>query len=130
MQENEISGQIIDAAIQVHRAPGPGLLESVYQKVLTYELELRGFRVQEQKPIAVIYKTLVIENAFFADQVVNEKVIVELKSVEEVSPVHKKTLLTYLRLTNLKVGLLINFNVPFLKDGITRIVNGFDDPHS
>ena len=126
MQENAITSQIVDAAIKVHRTLGPGLLESVYQRVLTYELEQRGFRVEEQKPISVVYGALVIENAFFADQIVNEKVVVELKSTEEISPLHKKKLLTYLRLTNLKVGLLVNFNVNLLKDGIVRIVNGFE----
>ena len=127
MYENETTSKVIDAAIQVHRALGPGLLESVYQRVLTYELEQRGLKVEPQKPIAVVYGSLVIENAFFADQIIDESVIVELKSVEEVSPVHKKTLLTYLRLTKLTVGLLINFNVPLLKDGIHRVVNGFDE---
>ena len=126
MQENAITSQIVDAAIKVHRTLGPGLLESVYQRVLTYELEQRGFRVEEQKLISVVYGALVIENAFFADQIVNEKVVVELKSTEEISPLHKKKLLTYLRLTNLKVGLLVNFNVNLLKDGIVRIVNGFE----
>lgn len=128
MQENEITAQVIDAALKIHKSLGPGLLESVYQRVLTYELEQRGLKVDEQKPISVTYGSLVIENAFFADQVVNDKVIVELKSVDEVSPLHKKKLLTYLRLMNLKVGLLINFNVNYLKDGITRVVNGFEEP--
>lgn len=128
MHENEITGQIIDAAIKVHKTLGPGLLESVYQKVLTYELEQRGMKVEQQRPIHVVYGALLLENAFFADQVVNEKVIVELKSVEDVSIVHRKKLQTYLRLLNLKVGLIINFNVAFLKDGITRIVNGLDEP--
>ncbi len=128
MHENEITGQIIDAAIKVHKTLGPGLLESVYQRVLTYELEQRGMKVDQQRPINVVYGDLLIENAFFADQVVNEKVIVELKSVEDVSIVHRKKLQTYLRLLNLKVGLIINFNVAFLKDGITRIVNGLDEP--
>jgi len=127
MQENEITSQIIDAAIKVHRVLGPGLLESVYQKVLSYELQQRGLKVEQQHPITVIYGPLVIENAFFADQVVNDKIIVELKSVEEVSPVHKKTLLTYLRLMKLAVGLIINFNVPLLKDGVHRVVNGFQE---
>ncbi len=126
MQENEITAQVIDAAIKIHRMLGPGLLESVYQKVLTYELEQRGFRVEEQKPISVTYGSLIIENAFFADQIINDKVIIELKSTEEISPLHKKKLLTYLRLTGLKVGLLINFNVNLLRDGIVRVVNGFE----
>lgn len=127
MHENEITGQIIEAAIQVHKVLGSGLLESVYQKVLSYELEQRGLKVDQQQPIAIVYGPLVIENAFFADQVVNEKVIVELKSTEEVTPLFKKILLNYLRLTKLKVGLLINFNVPILKDGIHRVVNGVEE---
>lgn len=127
MHENEITSQIIEAAIQVHKVLGPGLLESVYQKVLSYELEQRGLKVDQQLPIAIVYGSLVIENAFFADQVVNDKVIVELKSTEEVTPLFKKILLNYLRLTKLKVGLLINFNVPILKDGIHRVVNGVED---
>lgn len=126
MHENEITSQVLDAAIKVHKVLGPGLLESVYQKVLSYELEQRGFKVEQQKSISVAYGSLIVEDAFFADQIVNQKVIVELKSVDEVSPVHKKQLLTYLRLTDLKVGLLINFNVHLLKDGIVRIVNGFE----
>lgn len=127
MHENEITGQIIEAAIHVHRVLGVGLLESVYQRVLSFELEQRGLKVEQQKPIAIVYGSLVIENAFFADQLVNEKVIVELKSTEEVSPLFKKILLNYLKLTKLKVGLLINFNVPLLKDGIHRIVNGLEE---
>lgn len=127
MHENEITSQIIEAAIQVHKVLGSGLLESVYQKVLSYELEQRGLKVDQQKPIAITYGSLVIEDAFFADQVVNEKVIVELKSTEDVTPLFKKILLNYLRLTKLKVGLLINFNVPILKDGLHRVVNGMEE---
>jgi len=123
--ENEVSGQIVDAAIKVHTVLGPGLLESVYEAALAYELEKRGFKVLRQHPVPVIFEEVHLECGFRADLLVQDLVVVELKAVEQVHPVHKKQLLTHLRLTGKRVGLLINFNVELLKDGITRVVNNF-----
>jgi GxxExxY protein len=123
--ENEVSGQIVDAAIKVHTVLGPGLLESVYEAAMAHELEKRGFKVLRQHPIPVIFEEVHLECGFRADLLVQDLVLVELKAVEQVHPVHKKQLLTHLRLTGKRVGLLINFNVELLKDGITRVVNNF-----
>ena len=125
MHENEISGIIIDAAIEVHRHLGPGLLESVYEEALWYELSvIRNLFVERQKPIPAEYKGQVMDVSFRADLIVEHKVLVELKSVETVSPTHYKTLLTYLRLTKKKLGLMLNFNEEVMKNGIKRMVNG------
>jgi GxxExxY protein len=123
MNENEIARIIVDVAYHIHVELGSGLLESVYETVMAYELSERGLQFVRQQPIPIIYKNITIENAFRADLIVEKKVIVELKSVENISPVHKKQLLTYLRLSNKKLGLLINFNTYLIKDGIQRIVN-------
>lgn len=127
MTENEIARQVVDAAFKIHTSFGPGLLESVYEKVLSYELGKRGLSHVCQKPIRILYEKMEIEEGFRADVIVENKVIVELKSVEIILPVHKKQLLTYLRLTNLKLGLLINFGSELIKDGITRVVNGLEE---
>jgi GxxExxY protein len=124
MTENEIAKIIVDAAFKIHTTLGPGLLESVYEAVLAYELKQRGLLVVRQQPIPVTYETVRLEEGFRADLLVEGKVIVELKSVEAIAPVHKKQVLTYLRLTNLKLGLLINFGDALIKDGISRVVNG------
>ena len=124
MKTNDITQAILDTAFHVHTKLGPGLLESVYEIVLAYELEKRGLRVERQKPIAVQYDNLVFEEGFRADLLVEDKVIVELKSVETLTAVHPKQVLTYLRLSGKKVGLLLNFGMPRLKDGIERIING------
>lgn len=124
LSENDIAKEIVDAAFQIHKETGPGLLESVYEAILTDELERRGFRVERQKSIPIVYKGRILEEGFRADLVVNGKVIVELKSVEAVQDVHKKQLLTYLKLSGLKLGLLINFGEALIKNGITRVVNG------
>lgn len=113
--------------MQVHSALGPGLLESAYQAILAHELRERGLQVQAETPVAVQWKGVVLEVGFRADLFVNERVIVELKSVEAVSPAHKKQVLTYLRLSDKRLGLLINFGVERLKDGIYRIVNGLEE---
>lgn len=123
MTVNDVSGAIVDAAIQIHRELGPGLLESVYEMVLAYELEQRGLAVQRQVSIPIQYRTLQIADAFRADLIINQQVIVELKSVEQVAPVHKKQLLTYLRLTKMQVGLLLNFRCDVMKSGIHRVAN-------
>ena len=123
MQENEIAKVIVDAAYRVHTHLGPGLLESVYETVLHHEIDKRGLKTDRQVSIPIVYDDLIIDDAFKADIVVENKVIIELKSVENVQPVHKKQLLTYLRLADKRLGLLINFGAALLKDGITRIVN-------
>jgi GxxExxY protein len=127
MTENDIAREIVDAAFRIHTSLGPGLLESVYDAVLAYELARRGLRTVRQQPIPVIYDNVRIDTGFRADLIVEDKVIVEVKSVEILAPVHKKQLLTYLRLADKRLGLLINFHVALIKDGITRIVNGLED---
>lgn len=119
--------QVVDAAYRIHISLGPGLLESVYEVVLAYELEKRGLRTLRQQAIPIVYQGTRIEVGFRADLIVEDKVVVEIKSVEAVAPVHKKQLLTHLRLADKRLGLLINFNVALIKDGITRIVNGLPD---
>jgi GxxExxY protein len=118
----EITEAIIGGAIEVHRQLGPGLLESAYQACLCHELELRGIAFKDEVPVPLIYKGLSLDCGYRLDLLVADEVIVELKSVEQLLPVHEAQLLTYLRLTGKKVGLLINFNVPVLKDGIVRRV--------
>ena len=127
MTENEISKVILDSAIAVHKELGPGLLESVYEVVLAYEIQQRGLLVERQVPIPIRYKDMKFDEAFRADLVVDEKVIVELKSVERVSEAHKKQVQTYLRLTGCKLGFLLNFGEALMKRGITRVVNGLKD---
>ncbi len=122
--ENQLASNILDSAFEIHKELGPGLFESVYENVLTHKLTKQGLKVEQQKPIPVNYADVKLEIGFRLDLLVNEKVIVELKSVESVSNVHKKQLLTYLKLSKMKLGLLLNFNVALLKNGITRIVNG------
>ena len=126
MTENEIAKVIVDVAYKIHIALGPGLLESVYEAVLAYELEKRGLRVVRQLALPVVYETVKLDEGFRADLVVEDKVIVELKSVETLAPVHRKQLLTYLRLSGCKLGLLINFGAPLIKNGIVRIANGME----
>ncbi len=127
MTENEVAKQIVDAAYQVHTSLGPGLLESAYEAVLALELEKRGLRVARQQTVPILYHGTRIEMGFRADLIVADLVIVEIKSVEAVAPVHKKQLLTHLRLSGKRLGLLINFNVALIKEGITRIANGMPD---
>lgn len=126
LTENEVAKVVVDAAFKVHMALGPGLLEPVYETVLAHELSVRGLRVARQVPIAIAYDGMRFDEAFRADLLVEELVIVELKSIEAIRPVHKKQLLTYLRLSHRKLGLLIHFGAPLIKDGITRVVNGLD----
>jgi GxxExxY protein len=123
MNENELSRIIVDAAFKIHTTLGPGLLESVYERVLAYELEKRGLKIICQQAIPVIYDEVKLELGFRADIIVNHKVVLEIKSAEAIAPVHAKQLRTYLRLIDLKLGLLINFNVNLIKEGITRVVN-------
>jgi GxxExxY protein len=127
MSENAVAQQIVDAAYRVHTTLGPGLLESVYETALAYELEKRGLRITRQQGIPVVYDAVRIHTGFHADLVVEDQVIVEIKALETVAPVHKKQLLTYLKLADKRLGLLINFNVALIKDGVTRIVNGLKE---
>jgi len=125
MEINRITGLIIEEAIRIHTDLGPGLLESVYEEILTYRLDKRGMRLERQSPIPVFYDEIKMDIGFRADLIVQNQVIIEIKSVETLSPVHHKQLLTYLKLTDLTVGLLINFNENLLKNGIKRIVNNY-----
>jgi len=127
MTENEISKVIVDSALTVHRELGPGLLESVYEIAMAHELKRRGLDVQRQIPVTIKYRGIVFDEAFRADIVVDKKVIVELKSVEQSSEAHKKQVQTYLRLTGCKLGFLLNFGEALMKRGITRVVNGLKD---
>ena len=127
MRLNEISGQILDSAIEVHRVLGPGLLEAVYEAALTMELESRGLWVQRQVPIVVVYKNTELEMGFRLDLLVENRVIIELKSVEKIERVHFKQLQSYLKLADKRLGLLINFNVPMLIDGLHRIANKIEE---
>ncbi len=123
MTENEIAAKIVNTAYDIHVKLGPGLLESVYEEIVFYELVMQGLNVERQKAIPVIWDELKMEIGFRADLIVENKVIIELKSVEKIAPAHPKQLLTYLKISGLKLGLLINFNEKLIKDGITRIVN-------
>jgi GxxExxY protein len=126
MHENEIAKIILDCAFKIHKLVGPGLLESVYEELLSFELKKIGLHVKRQVGIPLNYETIKMEIGFRADIIVENKVIIELKSIETILDVHKKQLLTYLKLSGLKLGLLINFNVSLLKEGIVRIVNKLD----
>ena len=127
MKENEISKILVDVFIKVHSGLGPGLLESVYETAICYELTKRGLNYTKQQGISVYYDSVKMDMGFRADIIVENKVIIEVKSIETILPVHHKTLLTYLRLTNMKLGLLVNFNVNLVKNGITRLVNKLEE---
>ena len=124
MNENDIATIVVDSAYKVHTELGPGMLESVYEAVMAHELRQRGLQVTCQQPIPVIYESVRLDVAFRADLIVNDKVIVELKSVEALAKVHKKQLLTYLRCADKRLGLLINFGQALIKDNIKRVANG------
>jgi GxxExxY protein len=123
MDINDITGQIVDAAMKVHSALGPGLLESAYEACLSFELSKRGFRVQRQAELPVTYEGVRIDVGYRIDLLVEDLVVIEIKSVSELAPIHKAQLLSYLKLSDRKVGFLMNFNVEQLKDGIKRMVN-------
>jgi GxxExxY protein len=127
MTENEIGRLVVDAAIGVHRELGPGLLESVYEVILAHQLRQRGLRAERQVPIPIEYQGVKFDEAFRADILVDGKVVLELKSVEQVTQVHKKQLQTYLRLAGFRLGFLLNFGEDLMKKGITRAVNGLAD---
>ena len=123
MTENEIAKIIVDAAFHIHKKLGPGLLETVYEVILAHALQKRGLKVERQVPMAIVFDGIRFDEGFRADLMVEDKIIVELKSVENIVPVHKKQLLTYLRLSDKRLGLLINFGSELIKDGISRVVN-------
>jgi len=123
MNENELSSIILQLCIRIHRKLGPGLFESVYEELLCYELRESGIYFVRQQVVPIYYNELIIESAFRADIIVDNKIILEIKSVETLSPVHKKQLLTYLKLTGIKLGLLLNFNEVLFRNGIVRIAN-------
>ena len=127
MNENDIARIIVDSAFKVHNALGPGLLESVYRAALAFELTKRGLRATTEQPIPAFYEDVHLEFGFRADIVVERRVIIETKSVEALAPIHAKILLTYLRLTDIRLGLLINFNVELIKDGIRRVINNLPE---
>ena len=126
MTENEIAKEIVDAAFHIHRALGPGLFESVYETVLASALEKKGLSVVRQQTMPVVYEGMRFEIGFRADITVEDKVIIEVKSIAGILAVHRKQLLTYLRLSDMRLGVLINFNVALIKDGIARVANGIE----
>jgi GxxExxY protein len=136
MTENEIAKHIVDAALKIHKWFGPGLLESVYEAVLAAELEKRGLRVKREQPIPVVYEDVRLDIGFRADLIVpdrawsclivEDKVMIEIKSIEAIAPIHYKQVLTYLKIADKRSGLLINFNIDLIKEGIKRIVNGLE----
>ncbi len=125
--ENQIATQIVDAAFRIHVALGPGLLESAYEALLTHELQKRGLRVTRQEPIPIVYEGVHLEVGYRADLIVEDKVIVEIKSVERLARVHVKQLLTYLKLADKRLGLVINIGEELIKNGIRRVVNGLEE---
>ena len=127
MDINQLSSRIIGAAIEVHKAIGPGLLESAYETCLCHELSLRSLNFEKQKPLSVRYKNVSLDAGYRLDVVVEGTIILELKACEQLEQIHKAQLLTYLQLSGLKLGLLLNFNVPVMRDGIVRIANGLDE---
>ena len=128
INSDSITGEIVDAALKLHIRLGPGLFESVYEKMLAQQLEYRGLSVERQKVVPLDLDGLHFEEAFRVDLLVQGLVVIEVKSVEKLAPVHSKQVLTYIRLLNVSVGLLINFGAPRLKDGLHRIVNGYRPP--
>ena len=127
MDINKLTSMIIGAAIEVHKTLGPGLLESIYEECLCYELILRGLRFERQKPLPIMYKNKKLDCGYRLDIVVEDIIILELKSCENIEPIHKARLLTYLKLSGLHLGLILNFNVSLMRDGIVRIVNELDE---
>lgn len=128
MDENEIGKIAVDSAVQIHRELGPGLLETVYEIVLAKELERRGLKIKRQVSVPIVYRDIRFDEGFRADILVEDKVILELKSLDQIAKVHSKQVLTYLRLTGLQLGFLLNFGSPLMKDGISRVVNGLPEP--
>ena len=123
MTENEIASQVVDLCFKIHKQYGPGLFESVYEEIFCYEWSKKGIPYQRQLPVPLVHETIKMEVGYRLDVLIDQKVIIELKSIEKLADLHYKQLLTYLKLSGIKLGLLINFNVPLIKDGIKRIVN-------
>lgn len=123
MTENEIAKLVVDLCFKIHTQYGPGLFESVYEEIFCYEWNKNGIPFERQYPVPLVHESIKMDAGFRADIIIDHKVVLELKSVEALAPVHYKQVLTYLKLTNCKLGLLINFNVPLIKDGIHRVVN-------
>ena len=123
MTENELSKIIVDACYRIHVGLGPGLFESVYEEILTYELMQQGLQVNRQQTIPVVWKSVKMDQGFRADLIVEDKVLIEIKSIQAIAPVHRKQVATYLKLTGIQLGILVNFNEALIKNGITRIVN-------
>jgi len=127
MDINKLTTKIIGAAIEVHKSLGPGLLESAYEECLSHELSIQSFSFERQKPLPVIYKGIKLDCGYRLDLVIQNAIILELKSCERVEPIHKAQLLTYLKLSGLSLGLILNFNVPLMRNGIVRVVNNFKE---
>ena len=127
MNINDLTGEVIGAAIEVHKHLGPGLLESAYEECLCHELSLRKITYERQIPLPINYKQLKLDCAYRLDLVVEDKVILELKSCERIEDIHKAQLLTYLKLSGLQLGLILNFNVPIMKEGVVRVVNNLEE---
>jgi GxxExxY protein len=127
MDINELSSKIIGAAIEVHKILGPGLLESAYEECLCHELSLQGLSFQRQKPLPITYKENLLDCVYRLDIVVENKIVLELKSCEKIEPIYRAQLLTYLKLSGLQLGLLLNFNSPVMRDGIIRVVNNLKE---
>ncbi|WP_113922524.1 GxxExxY protein [Cognataquiflexum aquatile] len=127
MSENELAKEAVDIAYQIHTHLGPGLLESVYEEAFAYELTKRGILFTRQEKVKIYYKEIVLDKGFRADLILEDKLLIELKSCEKIESVFHKVILTYMRLKNIKLGLLINFNVNLIKDGIYRKVNGLEE---
>ena len=127
MKENEIATAVVEAAYKLHTGLGPGIFETVYEVTLAHELRKRGYRVERQVPVPIIWDGLKFDEGFRADLIIDDCVLVELKSIQALEPVHSKQVLTYLRLTNKRLGLLINFGESRIKDGIKKIVNGLPE---
>ena len=125
MTENDLSRVIVNTCYKIHTQLGPGLLESVYETILCYELTEMGLKVERQKPLPVIWEDIKMDIGFRADLIIEEKVILEIKSIEQLTDIHAKQVLTYLKITKMKLGLLINFNVKLLKEGVKRVINGY-----
>lgn len=126
LNENQIAKEVVDSAFHIHTKLGPGLLESVYETILAYEIRERGLHVERQLPVPVLWDDVKFDEGYRLDLLVDGKVLVEVKSIEAVAPVHKKQVLTYLRLLDLRLGLLINFNEELIRNGVSRIVNGLE----
>lgn len=127
MSENEIARSVVNSAISIHRNLGPGLLESFYESALEHDLKELGFRVDRQRGLPVVYKSIRLAAGYRPDPVVERRIIVEIKAIEVIAPVHRKQLLTYLKISGLHLGLLLNFNSALMKDGIVRMVNGLEE---